>query len=371
MRLTKWTYYSLLIMMPSLHSQATFADGGFFFNVSATNNTLTISTTIPNHTYSYAGIKLNTPGYSLANAGTECTPANNGYCLFSVSNSGSTNISITGAAGTISLSLCLNGSGPLSCQNYTVSTVLHNVIYIGNSNGDVQYSNNDGNSWTTTPSKPDGSQVDGISVKTNGAIYAGTAHNLQISTNNGASWTATTPPEFSFGIDSLFLANEAVYVSSAPQVLISYDNGNTWNTTAAEPDGSNVWSIFVTSNGTIYTGTENGNVEISTNNGTNWTATPTKPDGSRVSSLFVINNGATIYAGTADGNVEVSTDAGTTWTATNPPDGCVVSGLSITPTTWYAGTGCGEVMLSTDHGNNWVATAAAPSSGVFCLFFKE
>ena len=50
------------------------------YEVSAVN--LNISTTIPHHIYPTAGIKVNTPGYTLSG----CTPNNNGYCLFSVSN---------------------------------------------------------------------------------------------------------------------------------------------------------------------------------------------------------------------------------------------------------------------------------------------
>jgi hypothetical protein len=51
------------------------------YNVSALN--LSITTTIPNHVYPYAGIKINTPGFTLAPG--YCTPLANGYCMFSVS----------------------------------------------------------------------------------------------------------------------------------------------------------------------------------------------------------------------------------------------------------------------------------------------
>ena len=51
-------------------------------NYTASALNLSISTTTPNHTYPWAGIKINTPGYTPSN----CTPISNGYCLFSVSN---------------------------------------------------------------------------------------------------------------------------------------------------------------------------------------------------------------------------------------------------------------------------------------------
>ena len=58
------------------------------YNVSALS--LGITTTIPNHTYPAAGIKVLTSNY----VPSGCTPAPNGYCLFSVSNTSSASISI-------------------------------------------------------------------------------------------------------------------------------------------------------------------------------------------------------------------------------------------------------------------------------------
>lgn len=96
--------------------QSAFSAGGLFFNVSATGEpenlnitlclngkgpiscqnynvsalTLIIFTTIPNHSYPFAGIKINTPGYVLSG----CTAINNGYCLFTVSDKTAANIEI-------------------------------------------------------------------------------------------------------------------------------------------------------------------------------------------------------------------------------------------------------------------------------------
>lgn len=63
---------------------------------------LNINSTIPNHTYPTAGIKVNTTGYVLSG----CTPVANGYCLFSVSDT---------TAASVSLS-------PSSSLNYWVAT---------------------------------------------------------------------------------------------------------------------------------------------------------------------------------------------------------------------------------------------------------
>jgi len=103
-------------------------NSGLMFNVTASGPQLSINTTIPNHTYPNAGIKINTPGFSLSGAGTECTMASNGYCLFSVSDTQAKTISITGT-GTMSATLCLNGSGPLSCQDYNGIKIQTNAKY--------------------------------------------------------------------------------------------------------------------------------------------------------------------------------------------------------------------------------------------------
>lgn len=93
-----------------LTCQLAFAGSGLFFNVTATGESATIKislclngrgplscqnytvqaldlsilTTIPNHNYPSAGIKIDTPGYTVADIGVQCTPISNGYCIFAV-----------------------------------------------------------------------------------------------------------------------------------------------------------------------------------------------------------------------------------------------------------------------------------------------
>lgn len=63
-------------------------------NVTLDTTTVKITATVPNHLYS-AGIKINTPGYTVANPGNDCKPLKNGYCVFTMSNTLSASISIT------------------------------------------------------------------------------------------------------------------------------------------------------------------------------------------------------------------------------------------------------------------------------------
>ncbi|MDA8561513.1 hypothetical protein N9L02_00180 [Gammaproteobacteria bacterium] len=111
----------ILVILMLLFSKIAVASlSGNFFNVISQGSTLTITTTVPNHHYPNAGIKINTPGYILTNSGSECIMSNSGYCLFPINNSTYKTINITGPLGTISIALCLDGIGPSTCQNYAV-----------------------------------------------------------------------------------------------------------------------------------------------------------------------------------------------------------------------------------------------------------
>ena len=124
---------------------------GLFFNVSTKGRSLIISTTIAQHVYPPAGIKINTAGYVLNKIGTDCIDGGNGYCLFTVSNTTSRVISIKGGAGTVSLSLCLDGNGPISCQNYKVTLpAIQPYAYVPN------FKNGNTSTVSICPIKPDG-----------------------------------------------------------------------------------------------------------------------------------------------------------------------------------------------------------------------
>lgn len=56
---------------------------------------LSITPTVPNHTYPEAGIYVNTPGYTIGSLGLDCVMLDNGYCVFSVSSSAPKSITLT------------------------------------------------------------------------------------------------------------------------------------------------------------------------------------------------------------------------------------------------------------------------------------
>ena len=118
----KRIFITICALFSLLYSQANFAGPGALFNVATSGTpgnvsidlclngkgpvscqtytltalTLTITTTTPRKTYPYAGIKINTPGFTIANIGATCTPISNGYCLFSVSSTSPIVINLVG-----------------------------------------------------------------------------------------------------------------------------------------------------------------------------------------------------------------------------------------------------------------------------------
>lgn len=75
-----------------------------------TRETLSIRTVAPNHTYPAAGIKINTPGYTVSG----CSLFSNDYCLFSVSDTTAATITATSTATAIALTSISPSSGTAS-----------------------------------------------------------------------------------------------------------------------------------------------------------------------------------------------------------------------------------------------------------------
>ena len=95
-----------------------------------TSSTLSILTTIPNHKYSNAGIKINTSGHIITQSNLQPCPLNSkGFCLFSVSNTSPAMVQIqfksiyayvVNTYGTVSIcSVSQNGSSFSACMTTT------------------------------------------------------------------------------------------------------------------------------------------------------------------------------------------------------------------------------------------------------------
>lgn len=272
----------LIVVQPYLY-----AGTGLLFKVSSSGLNISVTSTRMNHEYPAAGIKINTPGYSLAHIGVDCILANNGYCLFAVNDRTPTTLAINGPTnGTLVLSLCLNGKGAISCQTYHVSlkatraqwiivsdTMTNQILtFPANSNGNIipSYSlTSDGVGITT----PYGLYLDTatnslwVSNYSNGTTGNVSQFNLPaegvnlppLVTLSGPTTTLTGPTGAATdSAGNLYVAdysNNSIDVfppgsdsSSAPsRVIESNPNTNLQNTYLANPG-----SIGVTPTGIIY-----------------------------------------------------------------------------------------------------------------------
>lgn len=99
-------------------SQESFSFGKFF-NTGSAGMTFNIKTTTSPANYIDAGIKVDGKGYKLFCPGTVTSF---GYCIFKIAHDKPHNtIGLQGLPGVVNLDMCLSGSGPATCANYTVN----------------------------------------------------------------------------------------------------------------------------------------------------------------------------------------------------------------------------------------------------------
>lgn len=418
------------VSLALLFCQTSFA-ASTFFNVNASGTILTITTNVPNHTYPSAGIRINSPSNFSPHSG--CTQQSNGFCTFSVSNTTPASIGINGSTTTMNITLCLNGLGPLSCQDYNVSVtgpvlyastkygvvevstnrgaswtptnqpggnpgnglwMYNNVIYMGSSAGNVEKSTNNGTSWSATGAQPDGAAV--LSVfNYNGILYAGTADgNLAISSNDGSTWSLTTPPAPVSGsvnapVAGIYVSGNTIYIatnnggdSSYNYVKVSTDGGTTWRdiTPTSTPPGPSIYytAVFLANN-TLYAATNNAEVYT-----TSLPLPPTSP------SWTLHNSGASIglhalyvQAGTpnntlysaGDGNIPESIDNGSSWnTDLNVPGSSGSYGIYLNGNTLYTSTAEGNLLYHniTTGGSDWTSSTQQPGGDLpYGLFISS
>lgn len=210
-------------------NQAAYSATGSFFNVAANGATLTIKTTVPNHTYSAAGIKINTPGFTFASTNPGCMMAANGYCLFSCSDTTAANIIAAGASGNMDFTLCLNGAGALSCQNYARSVntqmSLATVGYYRNTsagNAPLSYTSaNGGSAWGLSSALPLPADV----------LTNGPDTELQGITCDNAGLQCSAVGYYRRGTG----ANNATANGYAPLSYTSANGGSTWSLSSTLP----------------------------------------------------------------------------------------------------------------------------------------
>ena len=407
------------LVLCSTHALAT----STFFNVSASGTTLTINTTIPNHIYTNAGIKINSPGNFSPASG--CTMQSNGYCTFSVSNTSSATIPINGSTATMNFSLCLNGLGPLSCQSYSVGlngplyyasttygyvyqstnmgvtwtrlgtqpggnsnygmTLSNDTLYLGGSNGDVEKSTDYGDSWAPTGAQPDGSQILSTWVLDSTHMYAGTAEgNVAVSYNGGETWTLLTPPSNSFPTppdadpyntivaQSSSVLYDTIQVGGGGDSFIykSTDGGTTWsNITPSYPDPSATpYSGFTYLNGTLYAITSGSGQSLTfytSNGGSSWAQVGSTSVGYIIPNQLIAESGPPVSLyGTREGDIQYSTDNGLNWTTLTVGGSETFYSLAKNENLFYLGGVTGDLKTYNTVTDEWRTLPVQPGGSL-------
>lgn len=241
-----------------LFSKTGFTATGAFFNVASSGTSVTITTTVPNHTYPNAGIKIDSSGYSLSGG---CASYNNGYCLFSVSNTSPKTLTISGpSTKKLDITLCLNGKGPLTCQNYSVRENFayivsqnNNIIFLCSVNSNTGMLSNCINSGASNLSTP----VDIVLNPLGTFAYITNAGNdtvvkCTINPNTkGLSGCAATPTDGSesnlgepIGITLNSTGTIAYTTNAQANAVFCTINSNTGTLNNCQPTGSNVYAPF-------------------------------------------------------------------------------------------------------------------------------
>lgn len=120
-------FLTCLALILSLNTHTLFAENqsthpsalsGRFFNLSYIGNALSFTTTTPAWFYQFAGISSLTSGFGFLN----CSQADNGFCLFSASDTLPGNLTLRGPALQPTFKLCLNGIGnTYSCESLNMA----------------------------------------------------------------------------------------------------------------------------------------------------------------------------------------------------------------------------------------------------------
>ena len=377
----KWMIKNtLLVLLVSLIGNETFAASGSLFKLTSTGTSgtplslslclningkspiscqnyttysgiLTLSTTVPNHTYHYAGIRINTPGYVFIPTTQGLNASINTADITVIFDSSATYASLP----------------PLNNKPVAIGSVqlkIQRAVAVGNDlNGALTSftSTNAGITWaesTTQPPLASGfGYLYGVACSSNGLLCTavgsdGSALISYTSTNGGATWAASnTPPNGAGHLNAVACSSNgllctAVGVGYYEGVLISYtstDGGVTWAESITQPQGLGYLSgVACSSSGLLCTavgGTfhpnitgneENLDVPIgytSTDAGITWTASTTEPQGTGfLYGVACSSNGVLCTAVGWDGGGATigftSKDGGTTWAeSTTQPQG--------------------------------------------------
>ena len=136
---------ALVILQLSFNVSA--SGGDFFVLTSKYNQTgFSISTTVPNHQYTCAGVQISGDGIQLSNTDLECDAVVNGFCRFHIKQGEIktfTHLAVSKPTNT-EVTVCLNvcGNRPISCEKHTTEVTfpaINQLVSVGSYSDTTQY----------------------------------------------------------------------------------------------------------------------------------------------------------------------------------------------------------------------------------------
>lgn len=214
--------------------------------------------------------------------------------------------------------------------------------------GGIFRSTDDGQTWTQLAGSPTNVSIQTLAVDSGGILFAGTdIAGVFRSTDNGNSWESVNNglplvPILSLATNSL---GQIFAGTEGGGVFLSVDGGDTWiNALLARQQ---VYALLAELSGDILAGTDSG---VYRYNGVVWTG----PALAGYSVRSLVSSDSTVFAGTDFAGIWRSTNSGTSWLPVNlNVSDASIRSLGLYQQYVYAGTDGRGVFVSNNGGTGW------------------
>ena len=235
----------------------------------------------------------------------------------------------------------------------------YGTLYVGTSPYGRTYYSTNGLTWTEWESFTGETDVDFLSITSNGDFFAGTQDSVNIiggiyrSENNGYSWSQSTDP----GVQSVYRLVESdsgdlfVAAGFTGYALRSTDDGATWSYTARISDVNYMYDMIEASDGYLYVtvkglfGSKPIGVYKSTDGGASWNTIGSVPGADWLTALYE-DAGSVIWVGgdctpgqDSSGCVFYSDNGGANWHATGSIEKMIVNFLETSASGFLVASG--------------------------------